>query len=331
MQTRGAAVFAHHSGYSVPMSEFPLSRHWRVLQDGFVVWVLLAAVAGYAYAEQAAAGKELIAPLLALVMLGMGLTVGREDIQRLTAAGRPLLLGVCLQFLVMPLAAWLLVQIFSLPKELAIGLILVGAAPGGTASNVVAYLARGDVALSVAMTTLSTLLAPLFTPLWVWWLAASWLDISLSALLLSVLQLVLLPVLLGMTIRRFWQPSRWLMQGMLPLLSMLAIAMIVAIVVGLNASRLASLSLTVLCCVVLLNLAGLWLGHVGAGWCGLDRRCRRTVAIEVGMQNSGLAVALAALHFSPLAALPGAVFSIWHNISGSLLASYWRRDREAKS
>jgi len=313
------------------MGESPISLRWRLLQDAFVLWVLLAAMGGYYQAEHAAAGKILIAPLLAMVMLGMGLTVSGDDLRRLRGAGRPLLLGIALQFLVMPLAAWLLAWLFTLPQELAVGLVLVGAAPGGTASNVVSYLARGDVALSVAMTTVSTLLAPLLTPLWVWVLASSWLDIALLALLGSVLKLVLLPVALGMMIRRYWHPSPFLLQAILPLLSMLAIAVIVAIVVGLNAQRLASLSWLLLLCVILLNLAGLWLGHVGAGRCGLDRRCRRTVSIEVGMQNSGLAVALATLHFSPLAALPGAIFSIWHNISGSLLASYWRRNGGMRS
>ncbi len=295
------------------------------LQDGFVLWVLAGALWGLWEPETAAAGKPWIPSLLALVMLCMGLTLTPADLAGLRRAGRPVAVGVALQYLVMPLTAWLLALAFGLPRELAVGLILVGAAPGGTASNVVTWLARGDVPLSVAMTTASTLLSPLMTPLWVWLLASAWMPVHPIPLLLAVARIVLLPVLAGVAIRAFWNPGRLVLHGLLPLLSMLVIAWIVGVVTGLNHERLASVGAPVLAVVALLNAAGLMLGWLGAKHAGQPPARRRTVAIEVGMQNSGLAVALATAHFGPLAALPGAVFSIWHNITGPLLAGLWRR------
>ncbi len=295
------------------------------LQDGFVLWVLLGALWGLWQPEAAAAGRPWIPTLLSLVMLGMGLTLTPTDLAGLRHAGRPVAVGVCLQYLVMPLAAWALALAFGLPRELAVGLILVGAAPGGTASNVVTWLARGDVALSVAMTTASTLLSPVFTPLWVWLLASAWMPVHPGPLFLAVVRIVLAPVLIGVAIRAFWKPAPWVLNGALPLFSMFIIAWIVGVVTGLNHTQLAQTGAAVLAVVALLNATGLFLGWLGAKHAGQPPVRRRTVAIEVGMQNSGLAVALATAHFGPLAALPGAIFSIWHNVTGPLLASIWRR------
>lgn len=303
------------------------AKHTRILrwaQDAFVVWILLGAWWGFSHPGIAASGKGWIPDMLAAVMLGMGLTLRPADLVALKSAGRPLLLGVSLQFLVMPICAFLLAEAAGLPRELAVGMILVGAAPGGTASNVVAWLARGDVALSVAMTTTSTLLAPIMTPLWIWLLASAWLPIEPVPLLFSVLKIVLLPVLLGVAIRALWTPGRLVLQGLLPLFSMWVIAWIVAVITALNHDHLIGVGAGVLLCVVLLNVMGLALGYLGARVGNQSVRRCRTVAIEVGMQNSGLAVALAIAHFSPLAALPAAIFSIWHNISGPLLAGVWR-------
>ncbi len=295
------------------------------MQDAFVVWILLGAWWGFAHPGIAATGKDWIPDMLATVMLGMGLTLKPSDLVALKNAGRPVLLGVALQFLVMPISAFLLAESAGLPRELAVGMILVGAAPGGTASNVVAWLARGDVALSVAMTTTSTLLAPILTPLWIWLLASAWLPVAPLPLLVSVARIVLLPVLVGVAIRALWTPGKLVLQGILPLFSMWVIAWIVGVITALNHAQLGGVGAGVLLCVVLLNAIGLFLGYLGARLADQPIRRRRTVAIEVGMQNSGLAVALAVAHFSPLAALPGAIFSIWHNVSGPLLAGIWRR------
>lgn len=300
-------------------------RLLSLLQAGFAIWVVAGAVWGWFFPATAAAGAGWIKQALMLIMLGMGLTLRGEDIAALRDAGRPLLLGVALQYLVMPLAAWGLAWLLQLPPLLALGVILVGCSPGGTASNVVTWLARGDVALSVALTSASTLLAPLLTPLLIWLLASAWVDIDPLALFETVAEIVLLPVVAGILLRRLLTPPDWLLEGVLPLVAMLAIAWIVGVVVGMNAGQLAGVALTLMLAVVLLNGAGLLLGGTLARRAGLSRRRSRTVAIEVGMQNSGLAVALAVAQFAPEAALAGAMFSLWHNLSGAALAAVWRR------
>lgn len=298
-------------------------RWLRYAQDAFLLWVMVGAAWGYLWPDAAAPGKAWIPEALALVMLGMGLTLTPADVLGLRRAGRPLLVGVGLQYLVMPLCAAGAAALLGLPRELAVGLILVGSAPGGTASNVVTFLARGDVALSVAMTTASTLLSPLITPLWVGLLASAWIRVDPLPLMLTVAKVVVLPVAAGVLVRRFWTPSPRLLQGALPLVSMAAIAWIVGVIVALNHDRLGAAP-RVLTAVAGLNALGLALGYGGARFAGLPERTRRTVAIEVGMQNSGLAVALAVAHFGPLTAVPGALFSIWHNVTGPLLATFWR-------
>ena len=312
-----------------PSSPNTITHHdlpdWvRVIQDAFVLWVLIGAAWGWLTPETAASGKAWIPEALSVVMLGMGLTLTRQDVCNLRHSGRVLVLGIVLQYLVMPIGAWVIAMALGLPELLAVGVILVGACPGGTASNVVAYLARGDVALSVGMTTVSTLLSPFVTPLWIWVLASTWVSIDLLPLLWTVMKIVLLPVLLGILLRRFWAPSPWLLDGLLPLVSMGVIAWIVGVIVGLNHDQL-NVAFVVVLAVVIHNALGLGLGYWGSGNQSATKQQRRTIAIEVGMQNSGLAVALAVAHFGPLAAVPGALFSIWHNVTGPLLASVWRR------
>lgn len=318
-------------GNPCPASDVPTSGipSWlRLVQDGFLVWVVLGAAWGWFMPGLASSGKIWIPEALAAVMLGMGLTLTHQDVLNLRQGGRTLLLGVALQYVVMPLGAWGIATVLGLPKLLALGVILVGACPGGTASNVVAYLARGDVALSVGMTTVSTLLSPLLTPLWIWLLASTWLAIDPFPLLWTVTKIVLLPVVVGVLLRRVWQPSSWFFEGVLPLVSMFIIAWIVGVIVGLNYGQLHVAGPVVLA-VVVHNALGLTLGYWGPRLGKVPLRRCRTVALEVGMQNSGLAVALAVAHFGPVAAVPGAVFSIWHNVTGPLLASIWHRQHKA--
>ena len=304
-----------------------MSSWLRLVQDGFLVWVVLGAAWGWFMPEPAAAGKSWIPEALAAVMLGMGLTLTHRDVLTLRQGGRTLLLGVALQYVVMPLGAWGIATVLGLPKLLALGVIVVGSCPGGTASNVVAYLARGDVALSVGMTTVSTLLSPLLTPLWIWLLASTWLAIDPFPLLWTVTKIVLLPVVVGVLLRRMWHPSPWFFEGVLPVVSMFIIAWIVGVIVGLNHGHLYVAGPVVLA-VVVHNALGLTLGYWGSRLGKVPLRRCRTVSLEVGMQNSGLAVALAVAHFGPVAAVPGAVFSIWHNVTGPLLASIWRRQHK---
>ncbi len=267
---------------------------------------------------------DAIVPLLMLVMFCMGLTLRWQDFRRVWNKPKPLALGVVLQFSVMPLLAWVLASLLQLPSELAIGLILVGACAGGTASNVITYLAGGDVALSVSMTLLSTLWGVVLTPYLVWFYAGTEINVAPLSMLLTLAQIVLLPIVAGLLVGRFLPQLRQALQRYLADLASGVILFIIAIIVALNADEVATLALPAIAAVALHNGLGLAIGYGIARWSGQTKVEARTIAIEVGMQNSGLGVALAIKYYGPLAALPGALFSIWHNLSGSALASYWQ-------
>jgi BASS family bile acid:Na+ symporter len=265
-------------------------------------------------------------PLLGVVMFGMGMTLTPQSFVEVLHRPRVVALGVALQFTIMPLAAFLVGRSLHLSTELLAGLVLVGSCPGGTASNVITYLARGDVALSITLTTISTLLAVLATPALSWLYLQQFIDVPVDAMLLSVLKIVLVPVVLGVVVNRLVGSRLRPLERLFPMISVIAICLIIGIIVAINAGELATIAWPVASAVVLHNLAGLVVGYALARGTGCDRRISRTLAIEVGMQNSGLGVALAIKHFSAAAAVPGALFSIWHNLSGSLLASLWARD-----
>jgi bile acid:Na+ symporter, BASS family len=272
-----------------------------------------------------------IALLLGIVMFGMGATLVPADFAHILRHPKEIAIGVGAQFLIMPLAGWALAWALRLPPELAAGVILLGACPGGTASNVIAYIARGDVALSVALTSVSTLLAPLLTPMLMLLLAGHWLEVPAGALFFSILQVVIAPVILGFLARRFFSKVVERSLTLLPAISVAAIALIVGAVVGRNVEHLATAGWLVLLVVVLHNGLGLILAWTIGGVLNLGQPQRKTVTLEVGMQNSGLAAALATAHIAPLAALPAALFSVWHNISGPLLANYWLRRERTKA
>ena len=269
--------------------------------------------------------KPLIVPLLGLVMFGMGMTLTGTNFLDVLRRPLPVLLGVSLQFLLMPFAAWALATVAGLPPQLAVGLILVGCSPGGTASNVICYLAKGDVALSITLTTVSTLVAVIATPLLTLLYAGQTVPVPAADILFTVFKIIFLPVLLGVLANHFFHNTLTPARRIFPLMSVLAIVLIIMIIVALNHASLANVAAGVATVVVLHNAIGLLGGYWVPRWLGRDKRECRTLAIEVGMQNSGLAVALAVKYFSATAALPGALFSIWHNLSGSLLAGMWRR------
>lgn len=291
----------------------------------FPVLVLAAGVVGFLAPGSVSGLTGWINPLLGLVMFGMGLTLRPVDFALVAKRPLPVLLGVTAQYVVMPLVALLVVLLLQLPPELAAGVILVGCAPGGTASNVVAYLARGDVALSVAMTSISTLLAPVLTPLLTLWLAGQYLPVDGGAMAWAITKVVLLPVLVGLAVRLLVPRLVERALPVLPWVSVAAIALIVAIVVSASADRIVEAGLLVLAAVALHNVLGLALGYLVGAVTRQPIAVRRTTAVEVGMQNSGLAAALAAQYMNPLAALPAAVFSVWHNLSGALFAVLCRR------
>lgn len=293
--------------------------------DLFPLWALLCAAAAVAWPNVFAPLRPIIVPLLGVVMFGMGITLRGRDFAAVLRRPAVLLFGTALQFGLMPAIGWGIAQSLGLSTELSAGLVLVGSCPGGTASNVICYLARADVALSIALTTISTLLAVVATPLLTELYVGRSIEVDVGGMILSIVRIVLVPVALGVMVNTV--AGRWLgsVKRVFPLLSVVAIVVIIAIVIALANDRLRDVSLPVLAAVALHNGLGLVAGYAIPRGLGVSEAQSRTLAIEVGMQNSGLGVALAMKYFSPLAALPGALFSIWHNLTGSLLAAAWSR------
>lgn len=269
--------------------------------------------------------KSWIVPLLAVVMFGMGLSLHVSDFKRAMSMPRLIISGVALQYSVMPVGALLISMALNLDPVITTGMVLVGASPGGTASNVICYLARGNVALSISLTAVSTLLAIVFTPLLAWLLIDSSIHVPAGQMLLSLINIVILPVGIGVMLNHFAGRRLAPVSHVFPLISVTAIVLIIAIIVGLNQNNLSQAGITLLLAVVLHNGIGLICGFYASRLLGYQPSECRTLAIEVGMQNSGLAVALAIKHFTATAALPGAIFSIWHNLSGSILAAFWSK------
>ncbi|WP_299003549.1 bile acid:sodium symporter family protein [uncultured Shewanella sp.] len=289
----------------------------------FPFWVLLVVGAAFAKPDFFIDFAGSISPLLAVIMLCMGLTLTPYDFSLVLKKKRVVGLGVLLQFILMPFFAFCIAKVLQLNDDLLIGMVLLGSVAGGTASNVICFLAKGNVALSITMTATSTLLSVVLTPFLVQLLVGKVVDVPLLSMLLSMIKIVLLPVFIGLLMNTFLsnvikRVTRWL-----PLLSMLSIAFIIGIVVALNANNIESMGFMVMLAVVLHNGLGLLSGYWGARCFGYEEAICRTIAIEVGMQNSGLAVALSMKFFNAITALPGAIFSIWHVLSGSLLASVW--------
>ncbi len=274
--------------------------------------------------------------LLGIVMFGMGMTLKLSDFKVVFTKPKAVICGILSQFIIMPALAFLLVTLFQLPTELAVGVILVGACPGGTSSNVMTYLAKGDVALSVGMTACTTIMAPFVTPALVLLLAGQTVDVSYVSMLVSIVQVVLVPIALGFVINYFFSKFAEAFGKALPLISVIAICLIIMAVVSANAAKLMSTGLLVIAVVMLHNVCGYALGYLAGRMLGLTKEQMRTLSIEVGMQNSGLATSLATMHFAamPMAAVPGTVFSVWHNISGAVYANILARtahDKKAES
>ena len=291
----------------------------------FPALALMVSVLGV-YAPALLAGlKPAIVPLLGVVMFGMGMTLSARSFAAVIARPGVVALGLALQYLLMPALAWLIGRAFGLSFPLLLGLVLVGSCPGGTASNVICYLAKGDVALSITLTTLSTLLAVIATPWLTWLYMGESVSVPTWAMLLSILKVIIAPVLLGVAVNAWIGPRLNPLVRVFPIISMAAILLIIGIIVSVNQAHLAEVALPVVAAVTAHNLCGLIGGYWLARLVGLDAVTCRTLSLEVGMQNSGLGVALAVKHFSALAALPGVLFSIWHNLSGATLAAIWAR------
>lgn len=314
-----------------------ISRVAQILSKYFVVWVIAGAGLAFIYPNAFVPILDYVSILLGIIMLGMGLTLQPADFQRLLERPVDVGIGAMTQWLVMPLAAYGIYLAFDLPDAIGVGLILVGAAPGGTASNVMTYLGRGDVALSVAITTVTTLAAPLVMPAWTLLILGEAIDVTFMEMLRSIVQIVIIPVVLGFSIRyvldQYAPKAAEVGTDVFPVISVIAIVAIVAAVVGANIKNILTAGTLVLAAVVLHNGIGLGAGYgVGRAF-GMSEDRVRTIAFEVGLQNSGLAVALATALFEPAAALIPALFSVWHNVTGPALASYftWQDDRETEA
>lgn len=291
----------------------------------FPLWAVLLSAVAYVYPEYFAPHQGLIVPFLSLIMLGMGITLSVDSFLAVLKRPSLVLLGTLMQYTIMPLAAWIVCLVLNLPADLAAGVILLGCCPGGTASNVISYLAKADVALSIVLTSVSTLIAFLATPFLTWVFIGQTVEVDIMGMLVSVLNVVIVPVVLGLTINYFFEKRISAIREIFPAISAAAIVIIVAVIIGTNSANLGKSGPLVLLAVILHNGLGLAGGYGVSKFLRLSETEARTIAIEVGMQNSGLSVALAIKHFTAAAALPGAIFSIWHNLSGAFLAGHWSK------
>ncbi|MCP5006819.1 MAG: bile acid:sodium symporter family protein [Planctomycetes bacterium] len=295
----------------------------HLLTRFFPLWAILLSAIAFFHPTLFVVLKPAIIPLLSVVMFCMGMTLKWSDFKETVRSPKIILIGVLLQYSVMPLSAFLISKSFDLSPELIAGMVLVGSSAGGTASNVICYLARGNVALSITLTLVSSLIAVFAMPALSLLYLHQIVPVPFLKMLLSILQMVLMPVLVGTTLNTFLGARIKKIGSVFPFISTIVIVVIIAIVIGLNQAKLKEVGFIIICAVLLHNLSGLVIGFWLPKSLGYDNRTCRTLSIEVGMQNSGLSVALAIKHFSVMAAIPGAIFSIWHNLSGSFLAGYW--------
>lgn len=296
-------------------------------QNMAIIVIAVAALALFAPGSVSFIKTSYVNTLLGIVMFGMGLTLRPDDFKVVFSRPKDVITGCLAQFTIMPLLAFGLTKVFRLPAELAIGVILVGTCPGGTSSNVMTYLSRGDVALSVGMTSVSTILAPFLTPLLTYLFAGAKVDVNMASMFLSIVKVVIVPIAAGFVINHFFSRITQQIVEILPLISTTAIVAIVAAVVSANSAKLLTSGLLIVAVVICHNVCGYLLGYGIGKVLKLDMAKCRAISIEVGMQNSGLATSLAATHFAqyPLATIPGAVFSVWHNISGAILANFYAK------
>lgn len=313
-----------------------LARLSLFFNKTFALWVIVVGAVAYMFPDTFKPLGAYISYLLGVVMFGMGLTLTGSDFREVIRQPRDVLIGVLAQFVIMPGIAYALCVLMNLPPEIAVGVILVGCCPGGTSSNVMTFLARGDLPLSVTITSCTTLLAPLVTPFLIWVFANQWIEIDPFGMFLSIVKIVLVPIALGVLIHSVFGKKVEAFGAVMPLVSVTAIALIVAAVVAATASKLLAVGPFVFLVVVLHNGFGYFFGYLVAKFTGMSLAKRKCLAIEAGMQNSGLGVALATTHFAamPLAAVPSAVFSFWHNVSGPIIATIfhsWHEEGEKET
>ena len=291
----------------------------------FPLWVIVFSIWAYFDSQTWTALQTFVIPLLSIVMFSMGLTLKTKDFYRIFKNFKIILLGIFLQFLLMPGIGYFLISIFDLETVIAIGILLVGTAPGGTASNVICYLAKGDIALSISLTTCSTFLAVFFMPTLFWLYTGTDIDVPILQMMLSIFKIIILPVTLGVILNSLNLKFLNKIKNALPLIAVTAIVIIIATIIGSSSDQILIYGWLILLIVIFHNLLGFIFGYYSCYLLNLDKKTSRTIAIEVAMQNSGLATALAIKYFGAISAIPAAFYSVWHNISGSLIASFWKK------
>ena len=291
----------------------------------FPLWVIVFSIWAYFDSQTWTTLQTFVIPLLSIVMFSMGLTLKTKDFYRIFKNFKIILLGIFLQFLLMPGIGYFLISIFDLETVIAIGILLVGTAPGGTASNVICYLAKGDIALSISLTTCSTFLAVFFMPTLFWLYTGTDIDVPILQMMLSIFKIIILPVTLGVILNSLNLKFLNKIKNALPLIAITAIVIIIATIIGSSSDQILIYGWLILLIVIFHNLLGFIFGYYSCYLLNLDKKTSRTIAIEVAMQNSGLATALAIKYFGAISAIPAAFYSVWHNISGSLIASFWKK------
>lgn len=287
------------------------------------LWVvLISIIAFYNPAPFKPIGKY-ISYMLGIIMLGMGLTMSVEDFRLVLTRPKDVFYGVFFRYLIMPLVGFGVAKMLGLSPALAAGMVLLGACPSGTGSNVMTYIAKGDTALSVTVSSVNTILAPVLTTYIFSWLAGAMIPIDIGALLLDIVKIVLIPVGVGVGLHAVAPRLVDKLTKVVPAVSVIFIIAIMSSVVALNAAKMATMALVLCLAVAIHNIAGLSLGFYAGRMVGMSEKKSRAVTFEIGMENSGLAVALALAHLDPMAALPAAVMTVWEYMTGSMLASYW--------
>ena len=294
-----------------------------LFRSSFLAFIFLFLIVGVFYPSTLLLFKNYIPVFLGLVMFLMGMTLELTDFKKILKKPSLFFFVTFLQFTIMPVAALLLVKTFNIPPELSLGVIILGCCPGGTASNLITYLCNGNVALSIVCTFFSTIVSVFLTPILIFLLSNKNIDINVISLIKSSFFIVFLPVFFGLIFKIFVPMNKFL--KLLPKISEFFIAFIIGIIFSLNLNLLNQLSYSLFFCIVLHNLIGLSMGFLIGGILGLSLREKKTISIEVGMQNSGLGMALSILHFSKIVALPSAIFSLWHNISAVGLVYCWKK------
>lgn len=304
-----------------------MTQLFNQLANKFPIWVLTCSGLALFYPHWFTwfSGRMIVWGL-AMIMIGMGITLSINDFRRVVQTPRQVVIGVAAQFTIMPFLGWAIARGFALEPALAVGLILVACCPGGTASNVVSYIARADVALSVVMTMCSTFAAVVMTPLLTKWLAGTYVLVDTWGLFVNTLQVVILPVTLGVFLNRYMPRMVKFVLPIAPLVSVILIALICASIIGANTKTVLDSALPLFMAVALLHFGGFAVGYLIAKFLKLPERSCRTISIEVGMQNSGLGAVLARTTFPQMAMapVPSAISASFHSIIGSILAAWWR-------